>query len=61
MKYLWMVMIGLVYIIWTVSAIKDIVRCHRQANFASLEDSTCAWVVTTLLILFAWSFCLWII
>ena len=63
MKYLWMVMLGLVYGNWTVAAIKDIVKCwrdYKQNGSAAFDRITCVWVVVTIVALFLWSLVLWV-
>ena len=59
MKYLWIIMLGLAYVIWTISSIKDLIDAWRFPAYA-IQESTGAWIVTTILVLFFWSFVLWL-
>ena len=53
-KYLWIVLLGIVYLFWTISAVKDIwyeLNNHYkwyQFSFENLEDSTIGWIIATI-------------
>lgn len=59
MKYLWIIMLVVAYVIWAISSIKELIHAWRFPAY-ELHDSTCAWIVSTILGLFFWSFVLWL-
>lgn len=59
MEYLWIIMLGIAYIIWSISSIKNLIRAWRFPVY-DIDDYACAWVVSTILALFLWSFMLWL-
>lgn len=59
MECLWIIMLGLAYIIWAVSSIKDLIDAWRFPAY-EIQESTCTWIVTTILALFFWGFILWL-
>lgn len=55
MKYIWIVILALVYIIWSISVIKDIIDAVKYAHkhncgpwYDYLNDDTIGWLVFTI-------------
>lgn len=61
MKYLWMIILAWLYTEWTISAIKDFIHYHKSKFDVEIKDSSIGWLVVTILIVFIWSFVLWIV
>ncbi len=63
-KYTWIGMIALVYIIWSVKSIKDIIHVKRvwkdEFDMDILDESTLAWIIMTLIAIFCASFVHWL-
>lgn len=59
-KYTWIGMIVLAYIIWSVKSIKDIIHMKRiwkdHFEFDDLNESSVAWILTSIGIIFGASF-----
>lgn len=59
-KYTWIGMIISVYIIWSASSIKDIIKTKRiwknEFDTDMLDDGTLAWIAVTVFAIFAASF-----
>ena len=64
MKYLWIVILGVVYLGWTIYAIKDICSVMRDfyrelknyhtfdIGLVDFEDATLGWIIATILVPF---------
>lgn len=63
-KYTWIGMIIIVYTIWSIASIKDIIDTNRMHhNSFSLDDideSTGAWIIISIIITFIASFGYWL-
>ena len=66
-KYIWVAMLVLIYVIWGIVSIKDIIeklRRYQSLGFAGhLEESTDVWIMVSVIFLFItslgyWLFCI---
>lgn len=59
MKYIWIVMLVIVYIIWFIFSLKDFIKTARHIKIKyildSLEDYTELFILLNLLFIFAYS------
>ena len=62
MKYIWMVMLGILIVIWSIYSVKDLIYCIKNYihPFDNLEPFSFVYFLTLILGLFAISFVLWI-
>ena len=60
MKYIWIVMLIIAYIIWFIASLKDFIKTGKQIEakyvWDSLEDYTIMFIVMHVLALFSYSF-----
>lgn len=63
MKYVWMMILGIAWIWWTVEAIKDIRYCckhYEKYPLSCVDDPTVAWFAVHGLLVFGISLALWL-
>lgn len=64
MKYIWIVMLIIIDIIWFIASLKDFINTAKQFKtkyiFDSLEDYTSAFIFLHLIVLFTYSLALFI-
>lgn len=62
MKYIWMIILGIIWIWWTVEVVKDLIYCYKHFGhpFECIDDSTIGWFVFHGLLAFALSLALWL-
>ena len=62
MKYVWLGMLAILFLIWGVFAIKDILYCNKTYRhpFSYFEEYTNAFITTIVFIPFIISLCLWL-
>jgi len=63
MEYIWIIILAVIYIIWLIDTIIDVIDCHSKLKFyyaiSSYKPSTCFFITVHLLALFTYSLCLW--
>ena len=62
MKYIWMIILVIAYVIWGVHAIEDLIDCikHLRLPLSNLDESSIAFFVASIIFIFAISFALWV-
>ena len=64
MKYIWIVMLLIIYIIWFITSLKDFLKTARyfkpKAIIDHLQDYTFWFILVHLLTLFSYSLCVFI-
>lgn len=63
LKYTWIGMLVLVYVIWGIVSVKDIIktkRAYHSFNLDYLEQSTLLWIMISVIVLFLVSFVYWL-
>lgn len=59
MKYIWIVMLAVFYLVWTAFSIEDIIISWRSDK--RIDDSTEGWIAFNTLGIFTISFIMWLI
>jgi len=63
MEYIWIIILALIYIIWLIAVISDLIECHSTwiflAAIGCYKSSTWFFIILHLLALFTYSLCLW--
>lgn len=64
MKYIWIVMLIIIYIIWFIASLKDFIKTAKQIKikyiFDSLEEYTTVFIILHLALLFVYSLAVFI-
>lgn len=65
LKYCWIIMLAVVWIIWLIATVIDVIETYREDGFCldlldDLNDSSQMFIVVTLLFLFIVSFAAWL-
>ncbi len=61
MKYVWMIILGIAWIWWTVEVIKDVWYCYKHfKSFEGVDDVTVAWLAIHGALVFGISLFLWL-
>lgn len=62
MKYVWMLILGVAWIWWTVRVIKVVIFCYKHYGnpFEYVDDPTMAWLVLHGALVFVISFVRWL-
>lgn len=63
MKYIWIAMLVIAFLIWGVYSVKDFLYCrkHFVHPFQHIEDYTRIFIITIVFSIFVVSFYLWLI
>jgi len=63
MEYIWIIILALIYIIWLIAVISDLIKCHSTWIFLAAigyyKSSTWFFIILHLIALFTYSLCLW--
>lgn len=64
MKYIWIIMLIIVYIIWFIASLKDLIKTAKKIKikyiFDSLEEYTVVFIALHLALLFGYSLAVFI-
>lgn len=64
MKYIWIVMLIIAYVIWFIASLKDFIKTAKQIKikyiFDSLEEYTTVFIILHLALLFGYSLAIFI-
>ena len=62
MKYIWMIILVIAYVIWGVYAVKDLIYCIKywRHPLSILDESSAAFFAISIIIIFAISLALWV-
>ena len=62
MKYIWIIILVIAYVIWGVHAVKDLIYCikHLRHPLSNLDGSSVAFFVIPIIFIFAISLALWV-
>lgn len=61
MKYIWMIILVIAYVIWGIYAVKDLIYCikYYRHPLRNLDGSSVAFFIIPIIIIFAISLALW--
>ena len=63
-KYTWIGMLVLVYVIWSVESIKDIIETkrmyHELFSLDDIDETSHAWILVSIVCIFSASFIYWV-
>ncbi len=63
-KYTWIGMLVLVYVIWSVESIKDIIETkrmyHELFSLDYIDETSRAWILVSIVCIFSASFIYWV-
>lgn len=63
MKYIWIIMIAIGWLVWLVYSVKDYIHCRKLFDkpFEHLEETTGWFIIVTLGALFFSSLAIWLV
>lgn len=66
LKYCWIIMLAVIWIIWLIATVVDVINTYRRVGSCfdlldELDNSSRAFIVITLTIIFVVSFISWLI
>lgn len=62
MKYIWIIILVIAYVIWGVYAVKDLIYCikHCRHPLSVLDESSAVFFAISIIFIFAISLVLWV-